>query len=127
MSHAALGVLDIALVAGNEVNMDMHDALPGRRPHVDADIVAIRLELCVQQAALLGDQVHAGLDLFGRQLEKAGDMTARDNQGMTRAHRVAITRAVRKFVFQRHPACVFTKQARVIGVTLFSGIVFRLF
>ena len=94
MAHAALGILDIPLVAGNEVNMNMPDALPGRRAHVDADIVAIGAKLRVQQAALLGDQVHTGLNLFRRQLEKAGDMTAWDDQGVPRAHRVAITRAV---------------------------------
>jgi len=100
MAHAALGILDITLVARDEVNMDMQDALPGRRPHVNADVVTIRLEFLVQSHALLGDQPHAGVDLFGRQVEKAGDMATRDNQGMAWAHRVAITRTVSKFMFQ---------------------------
>ncbi len=94
MPHAPLGVFDITRVAGNDVNMDMQNTLTGRRPHVYADIVAVRIELIVQQPALLGYQLHAGLDLFGRQVEKTGDMTARDDQGMTRTHCVAITRAV---------------------------------
>ena len=118
MPHVPLGIFDITLVAGNDVNMDMEDTLLGRRPHVYADIVTAGVELRVQQAALLGDQLHAGPDLFRRQVEKAGDMTTRDDQGMTRAHRVAISRAVRKFVTQRHPSCVSTEQARAIGVTL---------
>lgn len=124
MPHASLGIIHIALVAGNDVNMDMEDTLPGRRPNINADVVAVGLELLVQQLALLGDKSHAGVDLFGRQVEKAGDMATRDDQRMTRAHRVAITRAVRKFVTQRHPACVFTKQARVIGVALFIWLFF---
>jgi len=104
--------------------MDMEDTLPGRRPHVYADIVAVGVELRVQQAALLGDQFHAGADLLWRQLEKAGDMTTRDDQGMTRAHRVAITRAVRKFVTQRRLSWFSTEQARVVGVTLFFWLFF---
>ena len=126
MPHASLGILDITLVTGNDVNMHMENTLPGRGPNIYANIVAVRLELRVQQAALLGDQCHAGLDLFGRQVEKAGDMPTRDNHCMPRAHRVAIARAVRKFVPQRHPARIPTKQARVIRIALnlwlfFSG------
>ncbi len=37
MPHVPLGFFAITLVAGNEVNMDMEDTLPGRRPHVCAD------------------------------------------------------------------------------------------
>ena len=65
MPHASLGILDITLVAGNDVNMDMKNTLPGRGPNINANVVAVRLELRVQQPALLGDQRHAGLDLFG--------------------------------------------------------------
>ena len=125
MPHAPLGILDITLVAGNDVNMGMEDTLPGRRPNIHANVVAVGIELLVQQPALLGYKLHAGVDLFGRQVEKAGDMSTRDDHRMTRAHRVAITCAVRQFVTQRHPACVFTKQARVIGVALFIWLIFR--
>ena len=125
MPHAPLGILDITLVAGNDVNMDMEDTLPGRGPNIHTDVVAVGLELRVQQAALLGYKPHAGVDLFGRQVEKAGDMTTRDDQRMPRAHRVAIARAVRKFFTQRHPTSILTKQARVIGVALFIGLFFR--
>jgi hypothetical protein len=64
MPHIPLWIFDITLVAGNDVNMDMEDTLLGRRPHVYADIVTAGVELRVQQAALLGDQLHAGPDLF---------------------------------------------------------------
>ena len=100
MAHAALGILDITLVARDDVNMDMEYTLSGRLSHVNADIVTIRLEFLVQSHALLGDQSHAGIDLFGRQVEKAGYMATRDNQGMTRTHRVGITRTVSKFMLQ---------------------------
>ena len=62
--YTSLGILNITLVTGNDVNMDMEDTLLGRRPHVYADIVTAGVELRVQQAALLGDQLHAGPDLF---------------------------------------------------------------
>ncbi len=100
MAHAPLGILDITPVARNEVNMDMEYTLSGSRSYVNADIVSIRIEFLVQSPALLGDQPHAGIDLFGRQVEKAGYMATRDNQGMARAHRVGITRAVSKFMLQ---------------------------
>lgn len=100
MAYAPLGILDITLVARNDVNMDMEYTLPGRRSYVNADVVTIRLEFLVQSYALLGDQPHASIDLFGRQVEKAGHMATRDNQGMARAHRVGIARAVRQFMLQ---------------------------
>lgn len=53
MSHAPLGVLNVPLVAGNDVNMDMHDALSGRWPYVDANIVAVGAELLVDELFLL--------------------------------------------------------------------------
>ena len=124
MPHAPLGIIDITLVAGNDVNMDMEDTLPGRRPNINADVVAVGFELLVQQPVLLGYKLYAGVDLFGRQVEKAGDMTTRDDHRMTRAHRVGITSAVREFVIQRHPLWVCTKQARVIGVALFFQFFF---
>ena len=125
MPHAPLGIIDITLVAGNDVDMDMEDTLPGRKPNIYVNVVAVGPELLVQQPALLGYKPHAGVDLFGRQVEKAGDMPTRDDQRMPRAHRVAITRAVRQFVIQRHPACIFTKQARIIGIALFIWLFFR--
>lgn len=118
MPHASLGIIDITVIAGNDVDMDMQDTLPGRRPNINADVVAVRFELRVQQPSLLSYKPHAGVDLFGREVKKAGDMTTRDDHRMTRAHRVGIPSAEREFVIQGHPFWVRTKQARVIGVTL---------
>ena len=96
MPHAPLGILDITLVAGYDVNMDMEYTLPGRRPHVNTDIVTIRLELLVQPLALLGNQPYASIDFFVCQVKKAGHMTTRDDQGMTLAHRIGVSRAISK-------------------------------
>ena len=124
MPYAPLGIINITLIAGNDVDMDMKNTLPGRSPDINADVVAVGLKLLVQQPAFLGNQCHTGVDLFGHQIEKAGDMSARDDQRMTRAHRVAIARAERKCVTQRHPAHILTKQARVIGIAFFFGLFF---
>lgn len=100
MAHSPLGILDISLIAGNDVNMHMQDTLPGRWPDINADIVAIGVKLSVQQAALLTYQRHACIDLFCCQVKKAGDMTTRDHQSMPRTHRVAVASTVGKFVLQ---------------------------
>ena len=100
MPHAPLGILNITLVAGNDVNMDMKDTLPGRRPYVNADIVAIRVKLLINEFFFLVNEVHAGSHLFRRQVEKAGDMTTRDDHAMTRAHRVGVAGTISKFILQ---------------------------
>ena len=124
MPYASLGILDIALVAGYDVNMHMQDTLPGRRPHVNTNVIAIGLELFVQPLALLGYQLHAGIDLFGCQVKKAGNMAARDDQGMTRTHREGVTSTISKVILQRHPARISAKQARIIGVSFYFLFIF---
>lgn len=98
--YPPLGILNITLVAGNDVNMDMQNTLPCRRPYVHTDIVTIGLELLVQQLTFLGYQRHAGGYLFLRQVEKAGDVTTRDDHCMPRAHRVGVAGTVSKFILQ---------------------------
>lgn len=118
MPHTALGIFNITLVTGNDVDMDMEDTLPSRRTYVNTDVVAVGLEFFVKQLSLLVNQRHAGVDLFGGQLKKAGNMATRDDHRMTRAHRVRIARAVGQLVIQGHPLWVRTKQTRIIGVPL---------
>ncbi len=65
MPHTSLGIFNITLITGNDVNMDMEDTLPSRLPYVNADVVAVRFKLFVQQLSLLVYQRHAGVDLFG--------------------------------------------------------------
>jgi hypothetical protein len=95
MPHTALGIFNITLITGNDVDMHMEDTLPSRLPYVNADVVAIWFKLFVQQLSLLVYQRHAGVDLFGCQLKKNGNMATWDDHRMTRAHRVRIARAVR--------------------------------
>ena len=125
MAHTALWILDITLVARNDVNMGMEYTLPGRLSYVNADIVTIRLEFLVQSHALLGDQPHAGIDLFGRQVEKAGDMPTWNDHGVTRTRRVGVTGTVSKFMLYRYPTRIFAKQAWIIGVSFLFVCCFR--
>ena len=118
MPHTALGIFNITLITGNDVNMHMEDTLPSRRPYVNADVVAVGFKLLVQQLSLLIYQRHAGVDLFGCQLKKTGNMASRADQRMTWAHRVRIARAVRQFVLPGKPFRFPTKQTWVIGVSL---------
>lgn len=117
--YSPLGILNITLVARNDVNMHMQDTLPCRRPNINADIIAIRLELLINELFFFLNQLHTGAHLFKCQLEKAGNMTLRDDNRMPWARRVSITCTVRKFIIQRHPLRVCTKQAWVIEVSLF--------
>ena len=72
MPHAPLGIFNVPFVAGDDVNMDMQNALPGRRSHIDADVVTIRSKFIVNEFFFLFDEVHAGSDFFRCQVEKTG-------------------------------------------------------
>ena len=72
MPHAPLGIFNVPFVAGDDVNMDMENALPGRWSDIDADIVAIRIEFLVNEFFFLFDEAHTGSHFFRRQVEKAG-------------------------------------------------------
>ena len=100
MPHAPLGVLDIPLVTGNDVDMDVENTLPGGQPHVNPDIVAIRVKFPVDAPFLLINQVYAGRHLVLRQVEKARDMPLRDDQDMTRADRIGVTGTVCELMHQ---------------------------
>ena len=98
MPHSPLGILNVPFVAGYDVNMDMEDTLPGRRPHINADIVAIRIKLLINVFFFLLNEAHAGGHFFRCQVEKAGDMPTRDDHGVTRTRRVGVTSTVSKFM-----------------------------
>ena len=48
MPHAPLWILNVPFVAGDDVNMDMEDALPGRQSDIDADVIASGVKLIVE-------------------------------------------------------------------------------
>lgn len=97
MPYAPLGILNVPFVAGEDVNMDMKDALPGRRSDIDADIVAIRIKFLVNAFFFLFNEVHAGYNLFLRQIEKTGYMPTWYDHGVPGARRVGVAGTVSKF------------------------------
>lgn len=100
MPYASLGILHIALVAGNDVNVHMKDTLSGCRPHVNTDVVAVGIELLVDALFFLVNQLHASGHLVRCQVEKAGHMAFWYDQRMARTHPVAVTGTVSKFILQ---------------------------
>jgi len=125
MPHASLRFFNVPFVAGDDVNMDVKDTLPGCRSHVDADVVAVRTKLLVNEFFFLFDEAHAGGHLFRRQVEKAGDMPTRDDQSVSRTRRVGVARTESKFMLYRYPARILAEQARIIGVSFLFGCGFR--
>jgi len=125
MAYPSLGVLNISFVAWDDVNMDVKDALASRLSHVDAYVVAVWFELFIEQFLFLFDELHAGSDFFRCQLEETGDMAARDDQSVTRARGVGITRTESKLMQYGYPAWIFAKQARIIGVSFLFLYGFR--
>ena len=125
MPHASLWVFNVPFVAGDDVNMDMEDALPGRWSNIDADIVAIRTEFLVNYLFFLFNEAHTGSHFFRRQVEKAGDMPTRDDHGVPPTRRVGVTGTVSKFMLYRYPTRIFAKQAWIIGVSFLLLCGFR--
>jgi len=103
MPHAPLGILNVPFIAGDDVNMDMEDALPGRWSDIDANIVAIRIEFLVNEFFFLFNEAHTGSHFFRRQVEKAGYMPTRDDHGVPRTRRVGVAGTVSKFMLYRYP------------------------
>ena len=98
MPHSPLGILNVPFVAGDDVNMGMEDTLPGRRSHINADIVAIRIKFLINVFFFLFNEAHAGSHFFRCQVEKASDMPTWDDHGVPRARRVGVTSTVSKFM-----------------------------
>jgi hypothetical protein len=125
MPHAPLRIFNVPFVAGDDVNMDMQNALSGRWSDIDADIVAIRIELLVDEFFFLFNEVHAGRHFFRHQVEKAGDMSTGDDQGVPGTCWVGVTGAESKFMLYRYPTRIFAKQAWIIGVSFLFLCCFR--
>lgn len=125
MAHTALRIHNVSLVAGNEVDMHMKDALPGCRPHIHADVVSIRSEFFVYPFLFFLDQAHAGRDLGWSQFKEAGDMPTRNNQGMARADWIGVAGAIGKLMLQRYPAWILAEQAGIVWVSFFLLCCFR--
>ena len=103
--------------AGDDVDMDMENALPGRRSDIDADVVAVRIEFHVDEFLFLLDEAHAGGHFFRCQVEKTGYMPTRDDQCVPRAGREGVTGTESQLMLYRYPARIFAEQARIVVVS----------
>ena len=89
-ADAAAGLLDIALVAGDEVDMGMGHGLACGGVDVDPYIESIGVELLLEDGFDLVHQVEAVRLLLEGQIKVIGNMPGGDHQSMPLAHRELI-------------------------------------
>ena len=91
MSHAAARVGDIAGKAGDEVQMEVHHGLAGRRACVDADVVAVGMEFGIELGLYRVDELeHRNLFLSGC-IEPGRDKSPRYDKRVAGRHGEAVT------------------------------------
>jgi len=84
----------IAVVARDEVDVNVKDTLPGRRAHVHTDVIAVRLEVALK-GALLGDQeLHARGHLLRGEIKKVRTVPEGNDQRVSGADRIGVPRGV---------------------------------
>ena len=98
------------------MNVNVVNALPRGRSHVNTYVVTVWTEFFIKYLALIRDQRHTSRHLFRSEIEDTGTVPERHDQGMARADGVAVARAVRQLITPRHPTWCAEK-ARVVRVT----------
>ena len=101
-SYTAAGFLDIALVAGDQVDMGMGHGLAGGGVDVDPYIEAIGVELLLEDGFDLVQQDEAVHLLLEGQIEVIGNVPGGDHQGMPLAHRELIKNRIDRCGFSDH-------------------------
>ncbi len=98
MTHTTTWVSDIASVAGNDVDVQVHDGLASSLSRVDADVVAVRLQLNVELALDLIDKRKEGVLFDLRCLEPSGHFAPRDDKRVAGRDRKSIANGKRQVV-----------------------------
>jgi hypothetical protein len=80
------------------MHMQMHHRLPGRRPRIDPNIIAIRLEARVEHRLDLVHELHQRPLLLRRRLEPGRHHPMRHDQRMPLADRIAVEERKAQFV-----------------------------
>ena len=100
MAHAAARVGDVAVVARDQVDVQVEDGLAGGFADVDADVEAVG-------AVAAGDQLSAsveaggqGRSLLGGGVEPGGDVPSRDDEQVAFADREGVPEGPREAVFE---------------------------
>ena len=100
VSHAAPGVGDVGLVAGDQVDVQVEDGLARGFSDVDADVEAVG-------AVAAGDQLSASIEgggqgrlFLGGGVEPGRDVPSRDEEQVAFAHREGVPEGPREAVFE---------------------------
>ncbi len=89
-SHPALWLLHIPFIPWDHMQMQVHHALPGRRPDVHPDIIAVGgIPLIEQPTGIMDESQEGGLLSFGR-LKKRGHVPEGDEEQVAGAHRIEV-------------------------------------
>jgi len=90
----------IAVVTRNDVDVQVANSLPGRRTLVEANVVAVRPQLCIKLPLDLIDQSQHVSSLLVSSLPPGSDHPSRHHEGVPRADRKAISNDKRGIVSQ---------------------------
>src|SRR6056297_1568405 len=93
MTHPTARISDVALITGNKVHMQVVDGLAGRFADVYSDVVAVRPMLFLDLALGRFECCDQRLLLLLGCIKPARDVSARDQQCVAGADRVAVPQA----------------------------------
>ena len=78
--HPAPGVVHVAGIPGDDVDVEVHHGLAGGGADVHADVVAVGMELFVEEGLCLPDEGEEGGELRVGRVEEGGDVAEGDEE-----------------------------------------------
>jgi hypothetical protein len=125
MAHAAARVIHVAAVPGNDVNMHMHHRLPRCDAGVEADVVAIGMQLFVELPLHDIDQLDDGKPFFLARGEPVGHESACHDQRVAWRNRIPVAKGERMGVRRDPLAVLHIEEDRHAGPRLPAQAAFR--
>lgn len=102
-SRDAAEVLSIASVAGNDVQVEMKNALPGGGAAIHQQFEAVGMVIALQQFAQLEAEVKQGSGFLSAELKEIARVAARDDEAMSFRDGVDVPDGEKMFVLQQYP------------------------
>jgi hypothetical protein len=99
--HPAPGVFDVPGVAGDDVDVEVHHGLAGG----GADVVAVGVELFVEEGFCLPDEGEEGGQFCVRRIEEGGDVAVGDEEEVAGADWISIVAGVAEVVCEDDLIC----------------------